>query len=100
MVAETEQNRALEAGARFKPAIQAAHYDYDKDELILETRWGKLAIPRAEIGIFKDVKPENMCEIYASHTGVHIDDIDLDVNSAGLLTEVFRHLGLALESSF
>jgi hypothetical protein len=100
MAGEAEVNEALAAGAKFKPAIRTAYYDQDKDELTLEIRWGKLTIPRSDLLTFKDIEPEQMAEIYASHTGLHIDDIDFDVNSAGLLREVFRVLGASLTPSF
>jgi len=41
-----------------------------------------------------------MKDVYVSEAGIHIDDLDLDVNSAGLLEAIFRELGNSLASSY
>ncbi len=98
MVAKVELNKALEACSQYKPAIRSAHYNPEGDELTLDTPWGKLTLPRADIPIFRDVPPSRMRDMYISHTGLHIDELDLDVSSAGLLEEIFRELGQSLSN--
>jgi hypothetical protein len=99
MVAEAELTRAHEAGARFRSAIRAAHYDVGRDEVTFDIPWGKLVVPRADIPTFKDVPPSHMEDLYLSHTGLHIDALDLDVSSDGLLAEIFRNLVRSLLAS-
>lgn len=99
MLAEAEIRSALEAGARFKTAITHVAYEPIEDIVIMETPWGTLRVGRQAIPYFRNVPPETMADIYASQTGVHIDKVDLDVSSSGLLSHVFKDLEDELSDS-
>jgi len=100
MIDDAELSKALETGAGFKPAIRSVDYKSVQDELVFGTQWGNLTFARKDVPIFRDVAATRMKDVYVSEAGIHIDDLDLDVNSAGLLEAIFRELGNSLASSY
>ena len=64
------------------------------------TPWGTKTAKRSKVDVFRDVPPELMDKIYVSQVGIHIDEIDLDVNSAGLLASLFPELSDYLIHSY
>ncbi len=100
MVEEVELQAAIAAGERFLPTVLEARYDAIHDRVALVTHWGALIVNRKDVPDFRDVNPSAMEGIYASHTGIHIDDVDLDINSAGLLSALLHELKGRLANSF
>jgi hypothetical protein len=90
MVSEAELTAARAAGSRYKAAISSVRYDAKADQVTLRTRVGDLTFRRTEIPYFRDVPPQQMVGLYVSQTGLHIDAVDLDVSSDGLL-ELMLH---------
>jgi hypothetical protein len=100
MATEAEIRQALEAGQRFKPAILNVVYLPADDRMVFATPWGEKFAFRREIAELSNVPTELMSRIYASFGGVHIDEIDLDINGAGLLANLFPYLRAELANSF
>src|SRR4051794_6242712 len=100
MATEAELRDALAAGRRFQPAIRKATYRQDTDQVVLATPWGEKLVYRTEIEEFQNVPIVFMHKIYASEVGLHIDDMDIDINSAGLLHDLFPDLRSNLSDSF
>ncbi len=100
MATEAEIQNALDAGRRFIPAIIAVRYLLDSDQVAFETPWGQRVVQRADIELLRSVPMQSMRIIHASQVGVHIDDMDLDINSAGLLATLFPDLRPALVNSY
>jgi hypothetical protein len=100
MITESEFRDATQAGDDFKQAILKASYGRENDRLIFLTPWGVFAIDRATIPEFKAATPGDLEKIYVSHTGVHIDELDIDINSAGLLTAIFDNIRSKLSNSY
>jgi len=101
MATEAEELRnAQDAGAGFKPAIVKVEYDPASDRLVFYTPWGAKAVNRKRVEEFRDVAPAVMATVYASQVGIHIDELDIDINSAGLLFDLFHELRSNLSDSF
>ncbi len=92
MATEAEVQDALDAGSRFTPAITKITYLIDSDTLVFATPWGERVANRADIELLRGVPLESMQKIHVSHIGVHLEDLDLDINSAGLLATLFPEL--------
>jgi hypothetical protein len=92
MVAEEEIRLAVAAGEKFRQAIYKVVYDAERDFLVFETPWGMLSIKRTVIPDLRDVSPKALHTIEVSSTAIHIGELDLDINSAGLLAEIFREI--------
>jgi hypothetical protein len=100
MISDQEIAQALERSANFKPAVLACRYDPKKDQVELVTAWCTLVVDRKRIVEFGPVSPRDMEAIYASETGIHIDAADIDINSAGLITDLCHQLESELAGSF
>jgi hypothetical protein len=92
MISDKEVRRALEAGRRVRPAILSARYLAESDSIELVTAWCKLTVRRDKIEYFRDVPASAMANLYASELGVHIDECDVDLNSAGLIEYITTQL--------
>jgi hypothetical protein len=94
MIAEEELRRAIEAGKRFQQAVQWVKYDDRRDMITLGTPWGDFTIKREAVPVLRDVPRERLAKvgIETSPTAVHIEELDLDINSAGLLANLFQEI--------
>jgi hypothetical protein len=100
MATETEYRRAVEAGNRFKIAVLEVRYDPLTDELMLRTAWGPRRLKRSAVDVLREVPPTLMSAVYASPVGIHLDVVDVDINSAGLLAQHFPELRPELVNSY
>jgi|SRR5271156_6107333 len=100
MISEQEIALAAERGATFSPAIMTCRYDRKNDRVELVTSWCTLIVDRKQIAELDSVSPHDMESIYASETGLHIDTADIDINSAGLITDLCRQLESHVANSF
>jgi hypothetical protein len=100
MATDAELRNAMEAGAKFKQAILDVSYDRERDQLVLSTPWGSRVVNRKAIEEFRDVPAAAMTAVYASQVGIHVDALDIDINSAGLLADLFPEWRSNLSDSF
>jgi hypothetical protein len=100
MISEQEINRVAQASEGFKPAILAARYLADSDRVELVTPWCILIVERARIEEFRKLSPADLETISVSEVGIHVDKADIDINSAGLITEISRQLESEVSKSF
>jgi hypothetical protein len=100
MISDREIERAIGASKHFKPAIQSARYYRDSDRVELVTTWCVIIVDRNEIEEFRSVSPNDMETISVSDVGVHVDNADIDINSAGLLSEIAKRLETEVAASF
>ena len=100
MATEAEYRRALDTGAAFRRAVLSLRYDQSNDAVIFETPWGERTAGRRSIEPLRNVPPDMMRKAYVSAVGIHIDELDIDISSAGLLLVLFPDLGPELSNSF
>lgn len=92
LISAQEIERATEASRDFKQAIVAARYHIHGDKIELVTPWCVLVVDRKRIPELRDISIHDMETIIVSTTGLHIDAVDVDINSAGLLTDLARQI--------
>jgi hypothetical protein len=92
MVSERELEKAMEDGATFVPAITSCKYHPTHDEVELVTPWLRIIMRREDIEELRDVSSHDMRGLRTSEFGIHIEDSDLDINSASLIICIARHL--------
>jgi hypothetical protein len=100
MISDEEITRITEKSAIFKPAVLDCRYDPKNDRVELVTSWCTLIVDRKRIVEFGSLSPRDMEAIYASETGIHIDAVDIDINSAGLVTDLCRQPENEVADSF
>jgi hypothetical protein len=100
MISERDIKTAIEAGRHFKQAILSARYHRDSDRIEFETEWCIIIVDRHSIEEFRSLSQDDMETISVSDVGVHIDSADIDVNSAGLITEIAKRLEVEVANSF
>lgn len=100
MISDEDIQRAVKAGESFRPAITACKYDAESDRVELVTAWCIISVERTFIDELRDVSPAAIKNIYVSQYGVHVDDVDVDINSAGLIAYMGRRLADEAENSF
>ena len=100
MISEQDIQRAAEAGAHFKPAILSVKYHRDTDRVELQTPWCTLIIDRQRIEELRGVSQTDMETISVSEVGIHVDNADIDINSAGLVTDIAKQLEDEVSNSF
>jgi hypothetical protein len=100
MISEQDIQRAAEASARFKPAILSVKYHRDTDRVELQTPWCTLIIDRQHIEELRGVSQTDMETISVSEVGIHVDNANIDINSAGLITDVAKQLEDEVSNSF
>jgi hypothetical protein len=99
MISDQDIERATKAGESFRPAIIACKYDPENDRVELATEWCTISIERKFIDELRDVSTDAMKNIYASQYGIHVDDVDVDINAAGFLVYIGRRLADEAENS-
>jgi len=100
MISDQDIQSAVEASGRFQPAIRSARYYRDADRIEFETAWCIIIVDRQSIEEFRGLSQNDMETITVSDVGVHIDGADIDVNSAGLITEIAKRLEIEVANSF
>jgi hypothetical protein len=100
MISEEDIRRATEAGTQFRQAILSARYHRDSDRLELVTSWCTLFVDRQRIEELRKLEQTDMETITVSAVGLHIDKADIDINSAGLITEISQQLEHEVAHSF
>lgn len=100
MISDEEIKRAMEEGKRHKPVILSCKYDPENDRVEFTTAWCVIAVDRKCIDELRDVPPALMNKIYISQFGVHLDEADIDINSAGLITFIGKQLETEAAGSF
>ena len=100
MISDEEIARAVEKNADFKPAVLTCRYDPKSDRVEIVTLWCTLVVDRKRIAEFDFLSPRDMEAIYASETGIHIDAAEIDINSAGLVTDLCQQLENEVAASF
>jgi hypothetical protein len=100
MITQSELHKALEAGAKFDQAVTAVTYLQHQDMVLFTTPWGSLAFHRKIVPILCQIDPDSLSQIRISQTGLHIDNLDLDISSAGLLAQIFEYCAGELSKSF
>ena len=100
MISDEEIARVAEESASFKPAVLACRYDPKSDCMELVTSWCTLIVDRKRIVEFDSLSPRDMEAVYASETGIHIDAAKIDINSAGLITDLCKQLENEVADSF
>jgi hypothetical protein len=100
MISDQDIQRAVEASEHFKPAILSAKYYRDSDRVEFHTPWCIIIVDRSRIEEFRGVSPNDMETISVSDVGIHVDNADIDINSAGLITEIAKQLEIEVAGSF
>jgi len=100
MISAQEIERAAKASEDFKQAIIAVHYHRDSDRIELVTPWCVLSIDRAEIHELSGLSANDLEGLSVSATGIHVESADVDINSAGLITDIARRLETEAARSF
>jgi hypothetical protein len=99
-VTEEEYRSAIEASNRFKIPLFGISYNRHTDVIFFKTAWGERFAKHGDVPFLKDVPSDLLDKAYVSATGIHIDEIDFDVNAAGLLALVFPDLQPQLVNSY
>ena len=100
MISEQDIQRAAEASTHFKPAILSVKYHRDTDRVELQTPWCTLIIDRQRIEELRGVSQTDMETISVSEVGIHVDNADIDINSAGLITDLAKQLEDEVSKAF
>jgi hypothetical protein len=100
MISDEDIRRATEGDTEATQAILSAKYHRDTDRLELVTPWCILIIDRRRIEELRQVSQTDMETITVSPVGLHIENADIDINSAGLITEISQQLETEVAGSF
>ena len=100
MISDEQIAQVAERGADFKAAIIDCRYDAQNDRVELITPWCTIIVDRKRIGEFDALSRHHMEAIYASETGIHIDEAGVDINSAGLITDLCQQLEAEVAESY
>lgn len=92
MVSDKDIQRAAKRGAKLHQMVQHVAYDPSSDKIELVMSWCTIKVDRRHIDEFRDVSPEAMKTIYSSAMGVHIDELDIDINASGLVACIAHEL--------
>jgi hypothetical protein len=100
MISEEEIERVTNVGTKFRQAILSAKYHSNTDRIELETPWCILIVDRQHIEELHSLSPTDLETITVSAVGLHIENADVDINSAGLITHLSRQLQNEVAGSF
>jgi hypothetical protein len=100
MISEEEIARATKVGSRIKQAILSAKYHSDTDRIELETPWCTLIVHRQRIEELRTLSRTDLETITVSAVGLHVEKADVDINSAGLITDLCHELEAEVAGSF
>jgi hypothetical protein len=100
MISDQDIKNAIDASERFQPTILTARYNRDADRIEFETPWCIIIVDRHSIEEFRGLSQNDMETISVSDVGVHVESADVDINSAGLITEIAKRLESEAANSF
>jgi hypothetical protein len=100
MISAQEIERAMKASEGFQPAVIAARYHPESDRVELVTAWCVLFVDRARIDELRGLSPHDLESISVSATGIHVSGANLDINAAGLITDISKQLESDAANSF
>ena len=100
MISEQDVKQATDAGAQFRQAILSARYHGDTDRVELETPWCTLFVDRQRIEELRELSQTDLETITVSAVGLHVEKADVDINSAGLITDISKQLQSEVANSF
>jgi hypothetical protein len=100
MISEQEIEQVAKQSVDFRQLILDCRYDPEKDRVELVTPWCILIVDRAHIAELNGLSAHDMETINVSPTGIHIEAVDIDINSAGLITDLSKQLEKEAENSF
>jgi hypothetical protein len=100
MISQQDIQKATAEGTKFKPVILAAKYHRDTDRVELVTQWCVLILDRNKIDELRHLSPNEMETISVSAVGLHVEKADIDINSAGLITDISKQLEAEVANSF
>ena len=100
MVSKRDIQKATAEGTKFKQAILGAKYHRDIDRVELVTPWCILILDRDKIDELRHLSPNDMETISVSAFGLHVEKADIDINSAGLITDISKQLEAEVANSF
>lgn len=99
MISEAEIDRVLTASAKFKPVLLGAAYHAETDRIELRLSWCTLLVDRKQIAELKDLSPADLATVSVSPVGLHVENADIDINSAGLLGSVAAKIARQAQKS-
>src|ERR1700730_16548050 len=99
MISDQEIERAIKVGPH-RQAILSAKYHSDTDRIELETPWCILIVDRQHIEELRTLSRTDLATITVSAVGLHIETADVDINSAGLITQISQQLENEVAGSF
>jgi hypothetical protein len=100
MISDEDISRATAGGSEVTQAILSAKYHRDTDRLELVTPWCILIFDRRRIEELRQLSQTDMETMTVSAVGLHIESADVDINSAGLITEISQQLESEVAGSF
>jgi hypothetical protein len=100
MISDGDIRRATEGDAEATQAILSVKYHPDTDRLELVTPWCILIVDRHRIEELRQLSEADMETLTVSAVGLHIESADVDINSAGLITEISQQLENEVAGSF
>lgn len=100
MISEEDMQRAIQASAQFKPTILSARYLEESDCVELVMAWCTLIVARNQIRELRPISLSNMQTLSISAVGLHVDGADIDINAAGLITDISQQLKAEVAGSF
>jgi hypothetical protein len=100
MISESEIAQATNVGEKVKQPILSAKYHNDTDRVELETPWCVLIVDRQRIEELRSLSRIELETITVSAVGLHVENADVDINSAGLITYLSRELEKEVSGSF
>jgi hypothetical protein len=98
MISDDEIERATRT--EFKQAILSARYHSDSDRIELEMPWCTLIVDRKHIEELRTLSGTDLEPIIVSAVGLHFETADVDINSAGLITQISQQLENEVAGSF
>ena len=99
MISDKEIDRVVAASAKFKPALLAARYHADTDQIELRLSWCTLLVDRRQVAELRDVAQHDLETITISSVGLHVESADIDVNAGGLLIDIANKIARQGEKS-
>src|SRR5580700_6182648 len=100
MISEEEIDQATKVGTQFKQAVLSAKYHGDTDRVELETPWCILIVDRQRIAELRTLSQTDLETMTVSAVGLHVEKADVDINSAGLITDIGQQLRNEVANSF
>jgi hypothetical protein len=92
VISEQEFTNAIENGASFVPVITSCKYHPTHDEVEIITPKIRIFLRREEIEEFRNISAHEMRTLHTSAFGIHVEEKDIDINSASLIICIAKQL--------